>query len=285
MPLAKLLTNTWGYFVPIYSFLLSACCLTYIFRNRLSYFWRVNILIFILYIGGLIGTVSFGLTFGTYLFFMFSSVMTAFFVGRKQGFYMFFLSTISVILIAIGFFKGVFVYHHSKYINNIPVSWITVIIVFTFVTFVFVALISYYNIWINNTIDNIKQLNANLNRNLIDNSPLGIIVFHAETGACVECNETLATMVGGSKTRILSQNFKQVNSWRISGLYDLAQKVIQSGQPATEEILLMTSFGKEMCMYCTMSIFFSEDEKYLLCSLEDHTEKRRIEDELNSYLF
>src|SRR4051812_21601139 len=61
----------------------------------------------------------------------------------------------------------------------------------------------------------------NFSRTVMSASPVGILVFSAN-GSCVEANESAAQMVGATVPQMLRQNFRELKSWRTSGIVDQA---------------------------------------------------------------
>jgi len=53
---------------------------------------------------------------------------------------------------------------------------------------------------------------------LLLNSPAGIRVFDSESGQCVLVNQSAADIAGGSREALLDQNFRRLESWKVSGL-------------------------------------------------------------------
>jgi len=61
------------------------------------------------------------------------------------------------------------------------------------------------------------------NRVLIESSPIGIITYNAAGGA-VSVNTAAAELTGGTVTQLASQNFREIESWKSSGLLRLQSK-------------------------------------------------------------
>ncbi len=100
------------------------------------------------------------------------------------------------------------------------------------------------------------------------------IVTYAEDGRCVTANEAGAAMVGATREDLLKQNFREILSWKSSGLLETAEAVLEDGAPRTIEVGLDTSFGKSVWMDCRLSRFTAGGEKRLLVVNADVTEHK-----------
>lgn len=122
---------------------------------------------------------------------------------------------------------------------------------------------------------------------LLLNSPAGIRVFDATSGQCLLVNQSAADIAGGSRDALLAQNFRDIESWKASGLLATAEQVINDGVPRSIETTLSTSFNKEAPVVYQLSRFIVLDQMNLLVIGRDiseekrlSAEKQRIEDQL-----
>jgi PAS domain S-box-containing protein len=114
-------------------------------------------------------------------------------------------------------------------------------------------------------------------RQVMDASPIGITVCDS-TGQCVAANDSIAEMVGARKEQVLRQNFHEIASWRVSGLYDAALKALKTGKPQKVDTeLFITSFGKKIYLSCYVVPF---PKGGLLFMAEDQTARRTAEEKL-----
>ena len=114
------------------------------------------------------------------------------------------------------------------------------------------------------------------NQKIISGAAVGIIVYKA-SGQCVLANESAARAISATATRLLEQNFRQLESWRASGLIDVAEKTLATGNPQHCEAHFVTSFGKEVWLVCYLSLLVRGNEPHLLLLFSDVTEKKRLE--------
>jgi PAS domain S-box-containing protein len=105
---------------------------------------------------------------------------------------------------------------------------------------------------------------------------VGILVYKA-SGQCVLANEAAARTVNATVSQLLNQNFRQLESWRNSGLLKLAEKTLATGRPQQCESHFVSTFGKEIWLVCQFSPFVRGDESHLLFLFSDITEKQKLE--------
>ncbi len=120
------------------------------------------------------------------------------------------------------------------------------------------------------------------NRTLINSSSLGIITYNA-SGKCISANESVARILGASSEQIIRQNYNQIESWKKSGLLESARQAIASGNETRREIHTTSTFGKEIWLDCRLTPFFSNEEPYLLVSVDDISNSKQAELNLKIY--
>lgn len=127
--------------------------------------------------------------------------------------------------------------------------------------------------------ENMKQLEGRDEwyRQVVSESPIGITVCDGE-GNCIAANDSIASMIGATKEQVLAQNIHELKSWKTSGLYDMALRVLKNKVPELiETTLFTTSFGKQIYLRCYI-IPFGPDG--LMFMLDDRTSQRIAEVEL-----
>ncbi len=98
--------------------------------------------------------------------------------------------------------------------------------------------------------------------NIISASPVGISIFDA-SGECIMANDSLAHMVGGTRQQLLSQNYKQLASWKDSGLLDVAEVAMKTKTTMRHEVITQSSFGKDLFFDCHLVPFGSKELLYM----------------------
>ena len=114
------------------------------------------------------------------------------------------------------------------------------------------------------------------NQRIVSDAPAGILVFKA-SGQCVLANEAAAKTINATVPQILNQNFRQLESWRDSGMLKTAEKTLATGRPQQCESHFISTFGKEVWLVCQFSPFVRGDEPHLLLLFNDITEKQKLE--------
>jgi PAS domain S-box-containing protein len=111
---------------------------------------------------------------------------------------------------------------------------------------------------------------SELIQKIFDASPLGILAYEASSGQCVMVNEAAARIIGASREAVLMQNFNHLDSWEKSGLLTAAHEVIQTNQPRENiEMNILTTFGKDVTVNCSLIPFFSAGKPHLLMMGQD----------------
>ena len=119
----------------------------------------------------------------------------------------------------------------------------------------------------------------NFNRTVLRASPMGIIVFKA-TGPCVSANEAIGQIIGGSREEVLKQNFRQLESWKNSGMLAAAEAALATQTERKLETQMLTTFGKKVWCFCRFAPFQYEGEHHLLLLISDITERKQAEEAL-----
>jgi len=117
------------------------------------------------------------------------------------------------------------------------------------------------------------------NRKVISTATTGIVVFNG-SGQCVIANEAAARIIGGTVPELMKQNFRQLESWRASGLLELAEKTLLTQTAQEGEFHLLTTFGREIRALCHFNCFGRNNEPHLLFTVHDITARKKAEDAL-----
>lgn len=119
----------------------------------------------------------------------------------------------------------------------------------------------------------------NFNRTMLEASPIGIITYRG-TGDAVSANEAASRIVGGTTEQLKAQNFRQLESWRNSGMLAAAETALQTGTEQSLDVDVVTTFGKNVSLSCRFAQFQHEEQPHLLALLVDITPRRQAEDRL-----
>lgn len=113
---------------------------------------------------------------------------------------------------------------------------------------------------------------------IIQESPLGIIIYD-DLGQCILANLASANLVGATREQLLQQNYHKIESWKKSGLYQVATEAIKVGQNRSLEVELTTTFDKEVAIQVFFIPFLLDNKNYLLLMVNDVTLKKEEEKE------
>jgi len=120
------------------------------------------------------------------------------------------------------------------------------------------------------------------NEKIISTSPMGILTYRLD-GKNVSANEAAAPIAGTSRETLLQQNFRQLESWKRSGLLALAVEAIASKRPQRQVFHLTTTFGRDAWLDCRFDFFEAAGETFLLLTVNDITELKKVEAELERH--
>ncbi len=119
----------------------------------------------------------------------------------------------------------------------------------------------------------------NFNQTVLRASPVGIVVFKA-AGPCVSANEAIGQIIGGSREEVLKQNFRQLESWKNSGMLAAAEAALAMQAERKLETQMLTTFGRKVWCACRFVPFQYEGEPHLLLIIGDITERKQVEEEI-----
>lgn len=122
---------------------------------------------------------------------------------------------------------------------------------------------------------------VDFNTRLIEASTVGILAY-AAGGQCILANEAAATFVGAPTSVLLRQNFREIDSWKVSGLLDLAEAALLTGTAQTGEFRFTSTFGRDCRLLCRFVTFDSGGNRHLLLVGQDLSEQLRTLDALRT---
>ncbi|MDD2714928.1 MAG: ATP-binding protein [Candidatus Wallbacteria bacterium] len=121
-----------------------------------------------------------------------------------------------------------------------------------------------------------SQTIALLSSLVLEHAPCGILVYD-ESGQCVLANPAIAAAIGATIEQVKAQNFRNLESWKKSGLLELAESVLATGNPSAKVVQLISSFGKQVCLDCRFVPFQAEKKRFLTLIANDVSEKERLQ--------
>jgi len=120
------------------------------------------------------------------------------------------------------------------------------------------------------------SLHEAMNTLIVANSPMGITAY-GPSGQCVLANQAAARLTGGTENQLLSQNFRQIQSWQDTGLAEWAERALALDTEQSTEISLTTSFGKQVSLRCRFVPFRFQGDKHLMLMYEDISVQKQAE--------
>ena len=125
----------------------------------------------------------------------------------------------------------------------------------------------------------LREANA-LNRKIIEASMMGVLAYNGQSGQCLMANRAASKIFNASVDQLIHQNFRQIASWKASGLLPMAEQVLATGIEHQAEVHMVTTLGKEVWMECQLAIFLNHGEPHLLLLLHDITGRKHDQQDL-----
>ena len=122
------------------------------------------------------------------------------------------------------------------------------------------------------------QAEQQLNRQIIENSPVGISIYDA-AGDCITANPSMARHIGADVAAVRAQNIHHIASWKASGLYALALITQHSGESTSTVIHQQTSFGQGVWLAVSFVALGPDGDGRLMLMASDLTDMKRAEQE------
>ncbi|MBL6933543.1 MAG: PAS domain S-box protein, partial [Rhodospirillales bacterium] len=118
-----------------------------------------------------------------------------------------------------------------------------------------------------------------LNETILADSPVGISFFD-ETGQCILTNNTICDIIGATRDGVLSQNYHNIDSWKRSGLYDVALECLKTGEARKYEMQEVSSFGKQFFVECHLAPIDLDNKRHLLFMMTDIADQKMLQVQL-----
>jgi PAS domain S-box-containing protein len=124
----------------------------------------------------------------------------------------------------------------------------------------------------------------NFNESLIDNSPMGIIVYD-KSGQCILTNDAAVSIIGApEKQAILNQNANDIESWKNTGMHKAFMDSLQSGVHKHITTELLSTYNKRVWLDCRFIPINYKKQNHIMLILEDITENKKHEENIRKNL-
>ena len=115
-----------------------------------------------------------------------------------------------------------------------------------------------------------------LNERMLTASTVGIAAYD-DQGNCIFANEAMGRIIGATQEEMLAQNFHSIDSWRETGLMELAEQALTTGEQQNRELYLTTSFDRDTWLDCFLAPFTRGGIDHLLYMVNDISERKEAE--------
>lgn len=116
---------------------------------------------------------------------------------------------------------------------------------------------------------------------IFEKSPIGISTIR-ENGEIITVNPALTKIVGGQhQDEIIKRNIHHLESWKISGMLDMATAALKTGMEKSGEFNYVSFFGKDCQIFGIFVPFQHDNEKQLLIMLQDISARKKAEKALS----
>jgi PAS domain S-box-containing protein len=122
---------------------------------------------------------------------------------------------------------------------------------------------------------------TNYIQTLVRISPMCLVSYKA-TGEAISANDAAARMVGTTLEELEKQNFRNLESWKRSGLLEMAERALRTGTEQHGDVFLVSSFGMRVTLECILVPFMFGEEQHILLAALDITERKQLELDLRA---
>ncbi len=113
----------------------------------------------------------------------------------------------------------------------------------------------------------------NFNQLIIDTSPVGVWIYD-ETGQTIMINPAGVALSGGDYDLLIRMNWRKLESWKKTGLFDAAEEVLKTGKMVKKEIHAVNTVNTEVWYEALLLSVQFKGKKHLLMMTYDVKEQR-----------
>jgi len=105
---------------------------------------------------------------------------------------------------------------------------------------------------------------------------IGMVVCD-DSGQCIEANEAMGRIIGGTREDVLSQNYYHIKSWEGTDVLETLLCAVKTNKTQHQEVTLTTSLGRQVSLDFHIIPFAEEEQNYLLVVVYDITKRKQAE--------
>lgn len=119
-----------------------------------------------------------------------------------------------------------------------------------------------------------------LNEKVVSSSLLGIVAYRAKTGRCIMVNQTASRVLGGTVQELLQQTYMDSTIWKDSGILQIIEEALSSGDERREEIRVVTPTKREIWIDCILIPFIRNARQHILLIFNEISSRKEYEVEI-----
>ena len=81
-------------------------------------------------------------------------------------------------------------------------------------------------------------------KNIFTSASVGMVVCD-DSGQCIEANESMGKIIGGTREDVLSQNYHHMKSWKETELLETTLYAVNTTKIQCKEVTLTNSLGRK----------------------------------------
>ena len=113
-------------------------------------------------------------------------------------------------------------------------------------------------------------------KRIFTSATVGLVVCN-ESGQCIEANEAIGRIIGGTREDVLAQNCYQIKSWEGTSLPEAITAAHKTKENQHIEISLTTSLGRQVSLDFNILPFVEKEQNYFLFVIYDITKRKQAE--------
>ena len=125
----------------------------------------------------------------------------------------------------------------------------------------------------------VRDRDAIFSEALLSALPDGVVTY-AANGQCQSANRAAADLLGVPLEKLLSQNFREIHSWKDSGLLRRAEETMETGVSQQWETLFTSTAGKTLWLHFRLERVDLAGGPTLLVIFADISERKALEESL-----